>query len=301
MAERVAVAGATGYVGGALTRKLLGQGTEVIALARRPEKASDLGDAGADVRKGDVLDRDSLAEALEGAEVAYYLVHSMGRGSADSDFAERDRQGAENFAAAAAEAGVSRIVYLGGMTGESEHLESRDETGRALQEGEVPVVFFRAAAVIGAGSESFRLVYFLVKRLPAMVTPSWTKTRTQPIAVADVTEFLAQAADGGPEVEREIEIGGPDVTTYGGMMDELAEVMSTWKRPMIPVPLLTPRLSSLWVGLITPVDTGVAQPLIEGLRSETVVNDPSGMELFNVDGTPLRDAMRAALEEGIEG
>ena len=198
MAKRVAVAGATGYVGGALTRRLLGQGTEVLALARKPEKASDLADAGAEVRKGDVLDRDSLTAALEGAEVAYYLVHSMGRGSEDSDFAERDRRGAENFAAAASEAGVGRIVYLGGMSGGSEHLESRDETGRALQEGDVPVVYFRAAAVVGAGSESFRLVYFLVKRLPAMITPSWTATRTQPIAIADVVEFLAAAADGPP-------------------------------------------------------------------------------------------------------
>jgi uncharacterized protein YbjT (DUF2867 family) len=300
MGKRVAVAGATGYVGGALTRRLLEEGKEVQALARKPEKASDLAAAGADVRRGDVLDRDSLTEALRGAAVAYYLVHSMGRGSTDSGFAERDRQGAENFAAAAAEAGVGRIVYLGGMSGDSEHLESRDETGRALQEGDVPVVFFRAAAVIGAGSESFRLVYFLVKRLPAMITPSWTKTRTQPVAIADVTAFLAQAADAGPETEREIEIGGPDVTTYGGMMDELAEVMETWRRPRIPVPILTPRLSSLWVGLITPVDTGVAHPLIEGLRSETVVSDQSGMELFDLKTTPLRAAMRAAIEEGVE-
>lgn len=299
MGKRVAVAGATGYVGGALTKRLLEQGHEVRALARKPDKASELSDAGAEVRKGDVLDRDSLNEALEGTEVAYYLVHSMGRGSEDSDFAKRDRQGAENFAAAAGEAGVSRIVYLGGMSGESEHLESRDETGRALQEGEVPVVYFRAAAVIGAGSESFRLVYFLVKRLPAMVTPSWTKTRTQPIGIADVTEFLAQAADAGPEAEREIEIGGPDVTTYGGMMDELAEVMETWRRPRISVPVLTPRLSSLWVGLITPVDTGVAHPLIEGLRSETIVSDSSGMDIFEVQRTPLREAMRAAIAEGI--
>ena len=300
MAERVAVAGATGYVGGKLTEELIARGVKVQALARKPEKASGLADAGADVRKGDVLEADSLRAALEGAEVAYYLVHSMGRGSEEAGFAERDRRGAENFAAAASEAGVKRIVYLGGMSGESEHLESRDETGRALQEGDIPVVFFRAAAVIGAGSESFRLVYFLVKRLPAMVTPSWTKTRTQPIAIADVVEFLAQAAEAGPEVEREVEIGGPDETTYGGMMEQLAEVMGTFKRPMIPVPLLTPGLSSRWVGLVTPVDTGVAKPLIEGLRSETVVSDPSGMELFDVTGTPLRDAMNAALDEGIE-
>ena len=300
MAERVAVAGATGYVGGALTRRLLERGTTVQALARKPEKASGLADAGAEVRTGDVLDRDSLTSALGGAEVAYYLVHSMGRGSEDSDFAKRDRRGAENFAAAAADAGVGRIVYLGGMSGASEHLESRDDTGRALQEGKVPVVYFRAAAVIGAGSESFRLVYFLVKRLPAMVTPSWTATRTQPIAIKDVTAFLAAAADAGPEAEREIEIGGPDVTTYGGMMDELAEVMGTWRRPRLSVPMLTPRLSSHWVGLITPVDTGVAHPLIEGLRSETVVEDGSGMKLFDVKTTPLRDAMAAAIDEGVE-
>lgn len=298
--KSVAVAGATGYVGGILTRHLLDAGHEVRALARKPERAQDLSPAGADVRKGDVLDRESLSAALEDAEVAYYLVHSMGRGAKDGDFADRDRQGAENFAAAAAAAGVRRIVYLGGMSGASEHLESRDDTGRALQEGDVPVVYFRAAAVVGAGSESFRLVYFLVKRLPAMITPSWTNTKTQPIAVADVVRYLAAAADTGPETEREIEIGGPDVTTYGGMMDELARVMGMRPRPRLPVPLLTPRLSSLWVGLVTPVDVGVAQPLIEGLRSETIVEDGSGMELFDVQGTPLSDAMAAALDEGVE-
>ncbi len=170
-----------------------------------------------------------------------------------------------------------------------------------LEGSGVPLTYFRAAAVIGAGSESFRVVYYLVKRLPAMVTPRWVTTRTQPVAIADVVAYLRAA----PEVEaaagREIEIGGPDVTTYRGMMEEMARALDRRPPLQIPVPLLTPRLSSLWVGLVTPVDVGVARPLIEGLATETVVSDRTGMELFEVDPTPLGDAMRAALDEAERG
>jgi uncharacterized protein YbjT (DUF2867 family) len=196
---------------------------------------------------------------------------------------------------------VRRIVYLGGLGGGSEHLDSRHETARVLESGEVPLTYLRAAAVIGAGSESFRTVYYLVKRLPAMVTPRWVKTRTQPIAISDVIGYLGGAADLGLPVERTIEIGGPDVTTYGGMMDSLAEAMD--KRPplRVTVPVLSPGLSSLWVGLITPVDAGIARPLIEGMTTETIVRDPSGSELFEVRPTPIAAAMRAALEEGPAG
>jgi uncharacterized protein YbjT (DUF2867 family) len=269
----------------------------VRALARRPETAAGLRTAGCEVRRADVLERESLDRALEGAGVAYYLVHSMGRGGSDSGFASRDRTGAENFAAAAAAAGVRRIVYLGGLGEGSPHLSSRHETGRALGRGGVPLVYFRAAAVIGAGSESFRTVYYLVRRLPAMVTPRWVGTQTQPIAIDDVVDYLQGAAGLGPQVEREIEIGGPDVTTYGGMMDALARATGRRPRPRIPVPLLSPALSSLWLGLVTPVDTGVARPLVEGMRTETVVRDPSGMRDFEVEPTPLEEAMRLAVAE----
>jgi uncharacterized protein YbjT (DUF2867 family) len=290
----IAVAGSTGYIGGLLCRRLREEGHGVRALARDPDRAADLKAAGCEVRRSDVLKPETLGPALEGAEVAYYLVHSMGRGS-DGDFAERDQQAARNFAAAAASAGVQRVVYLGGLGEGSKHLDSRHATAKALGEGEVPVVYFRAAAVIGAGSESFRTVYHLVRRLPAMVTPRWVTTRTQPIAVADAVAYLAAAADLGLAVDREVQIGGPDVTTYGEMIDALAHVLGRRPPLRITVPLLTPRLSSLWIGLVTPVDSGVARPLIEGLAAETVVADPGGMEAFaGIPATPLPEALRRA-------
>jgi uncharacterized protein YbjT (DUF2867 family) len=222
----------------------------------------------------------------------------MGRG-ADGDFAERDRDGATNFGRAAAEAGVELIIYLGGLAEEgSRHLESRHRTADYLGSAGVPVTYFQAAAVIGAGSESFRTLYYLVRRLPVMVTPRWTTTQTQPIAIRDVIAYLVAA----PQVEsargRTIEIGGPDVTTYGGMFDQLARAMGRRPPLQIKVPLLTPHLSSLWIGLVTPVDAGVARPLVEGLGTETVVRDPSGMALFDIDRTPIDEAMRLALAEG---
>lgn len=295
----MAIAGATGYIGGLVARDLLATGSEVRALARRPEAVPGraLAGAGCDVRAADVLDRATLSRALEGVGVAYYLVHSMGRGSA-GDFAARDRRGAGNFAAAAREAGVRRIVYLGGLGQGSAHLDSRHETAKVLASGGVGVTYFRAAAVIGAGSESFRTVLYLVRRLPVMVTPRWVGTRTQPIAIADVVGYLGAASDLRVPLDREIEIGGPDVTTYGGMMDAMAAAMGRRPPLRVRVPLLTPGLSSLWIGLVTPVDPGVVRPLIEGLSTETVVGDPSGMELFEIEPTPIDEAMRAALEEG---
>lgn len=293
----IAVAGATGYIGGLLCRRLHEEGREVRALARHPERAGDLKEAGCEVCRADVLEPETLGPALEGVEVAYYLVHSMGRGS-DGDFAARDQRGAENFTAAAAAAGVRRIVYLGGLGEGSKHLDSRHATAQALRDGPVPVAYFRAAAVVGAGSESFRMALYLQRRLPVMITPRWVKTRTQPIAVADALAYLAAAADLDLPVDRVIEIGGPDVTTYGGMIDELARALGRRPPLRITVPLLTPWLSSLWIGLVTPVDAGVAKPLIEGLATETVVSDPSGMELFpRIERTPLQ----AALQEAAKG
>jgi uncharacterized protein YbjT (DUF2867 family) len=291
----IAVAGSTGYIGSLLCRRLSADGIAVRALARDPERAAELGREGCEVVKADVLEPSSLGPALEGSEVAYYLVHSMGRG-ADGDFADRDRQGAENFAAAAAAAGVRRIVYLGGLGEGSKHLDSRHATAEVLREGTVPVAYLRAAAVIGAGSESFRTVFYLVRRLPVMITPRWVGTRTQPIAIDDAIDCLSAAADLALPLDREIQIGGPDVTTYGGMIDELARALGRRPPRRIVVPLLTPWLSSLWIGLVTPVDAGVARPLIEGLATETVVEDPSGMELLPGGGprTPLSAALREA-------
>ncbi len=293
----IAVIGATGYIGGLLSRHLAEDGEEVVALARHPDRAGDLSVAGCEVRRADVLEPGSLVPALEGASVAYYLVHSMGRGG-DGDFAARDREGARNFASAAAEAGVERIVYLGGLGSGSEHLNSRHATAVTLGAGEVPLAYYRAAAVLGAGSESFLTVYHLVRRLPAMVTPKWTTVRTQPIAVKDVILDLAAATDLSLPLDRELQIGGPDVTTYGGMLDELARALDRRPPLRVTVPVLTPRLSSLWVGLVTPVDTGVARPLIEGLSHETVVEDASGMEALPArERIPLDQALREAIDE----
>jgi uncharacterized protein YbjT (DUF2867 family) len=291
----IAVAGSTGYIGDLLCRELRERGHDVRALARRPERAQDLKELGCEVRQADVLDPASLGPALEGVEVAYYLVHSMGRGAGDGDFARRDHEGAENFAAAAAAAGVRRIVYLGGLGEGSEHLASRHATAETLRAGSVPVAYLRAAAVIGAGSESFLTVFYLVKRLPVMVTPRWVTTRTQPIAVADAVGHLAAASDLGLGLDRELQIGGPDVTTYGGMIDELARALGRRPPFRITVPVLSPALSSLWIGLVTPVDPGVARPLVEGLATETVITDPSGMEALPPrQSTPLAIALREA-------
>ena len=246
--------------------------------------------------RGDVLEPATLGPALEGIACAYYLVHSMGRGR-DGDFAARDRRAAANFGAAAAAAGVERLIYLGGL-GEpgSEHLRSRHQTAEALARSGVPLTYFRAAAVIGAGSESFRVVYYLVKRLPAMVTPRWV---THPDA-ADRDRRRGRlparrAATSRRPPGARSRSAAREVTTYGGMMEEMARALDRRRRRCsIPVPLLTPRLSSLWIGLVTPVDVGVARPLIEGLATETVVTDRSGMELFDVEPTPLDDGDASA-------
>jgi len=292
----IAVAGATGYVGGRLCRRLREQDAEVRALARAPERARGPKEIGCEVREADVLRPETLASALEGVDVAYYLVHSMGRGS-DRNFAQHDEEGARNFAAGAAAAGVRRIVYLGGLGEGSKHLASRHATAETLRAGPVPVTYFRAAAVIGAGSESFLTVFHLVRRLPLMITPRWVTIRTQPIAVEDAVALLAAAADLEAPLDREIQVGGPDVTTYGGMIDELARALGRRRPLRLTVPVLTPGLSSLWIGLVTPVDSGVARPLIEGLSTETVITDPSGLELFpGLVRTPLFAALHNAVE-----
>jgi uncharacterized protein YbjT (DUF2867 family) len=289
------IAGATGYIGGLLAGRLAEDGRDVRCLARDPEAAAGRLDERCEIVRGDVLDRSTLDSALTGVNTAYYLVHSMGRGGG-SDFAERDRRGARNFAEAARAGGVQRIIYLGGL-GEptSAHLRSRHETAAGLASTEIPLTYFRAAIVIGQGSESLRTIAYLVRRLPAMVTPSWTSTRTQPIAADDVGEYLARALDVSASEGREIEIGGAELTTYGGLLDLCARAQGRRPRPRIGLPILSPRLSSYWIGLVTPVDAGVAMPLIEGLSTETVVEDPSGMELFDIAPTPLDQAMREAV------
>lgn len=292
------VTGATGFVGGRLARRLMERGTDVRALVRNRGRASDLEQDGAELHEGDVTDAHSLRGAGQNVDVAYYLVHGMGRGS-DSDFEERERESARHFAKMALEEGVDRVVYLGGLGDDpgSKHLRSRNETGRVLGEEGPPLTYFRASMVVGAQSEGYVMLRHLVKRLPVMIAPSWLQTRTQPIAVDDVLAYLTEA----PEVEqaagRQVQIGCPDVVSYGEMLDRMAHAMDRTPRPKLPVPLLTPWLSSQWIGLVTPVDAGVAKPLIEGLSTETVVTDPSAAELFDVEPMGIDDALRSAMAE----
>jgi uncharacterized protein YbjT (DUF2867 family) len=295
---RALVTGATGFVGGCLARALRRRGSEVRGLVRDRRRAADLERDGIELHVGDVLDRKSLSGAGAGVDVAYYLVHGMGRG-AEGDFEERERSSARNFAQMARDEGVERVVYLGGLGDRpsSKHLRSRHETALTLRREGPPLTYFRAAMVVGAGSESYRTLRYLVQRLPAMIAPAWLKTPTQPIAVDDVVAYLA-AAPGAPESRgREVQIGGPDVLAYGEMLDRMAVALGRRPRPKVPVPVLTPWLSSLWIGLITPVDAGVARPLVEGLATETVVTDPSGAALFDIEPIGFDESLRRALAE----
>ena len=229
--------------------------------------------------------------------MAYYLVHGMGRGS-NGDFTQRERAAASNFARMAKEEGVERVIYLGGL-GEpaSKHLRSRHETSRILGAEGPPLTYFRAAMVVGAGSESYRTLRYLVQRLPAMIAPAWLSTPTQPIGADDVVEYLSLAAETPEAADREVQIGGPDVLSYAEMLDRMAVALGVRRRPKIAVPLLSPTLSSHWIGLVTPVDAAVARPLVEGLMVETVVTDPSGAELFDVRPIGVDEALRRALAE----
>ena len=294
------VTGASGFVGGRVAGALAEAGIEVRAMVRSPERAGALRAAGHEVVRADVLDPGTLEGVGRDVDVAYYLVHSMGRGgSAASDFAERERSAARNFARMVREEGVSRTIYVGGLgdSGGSKHLRSRHETAEVLAANGPPLTYFRAAMVVGAGSESYRTLRYLVQRLPVMIAPSWLRTPTQPIGIDDTVAYLTAAPTVAESVGREIQIGGPDVLAYGDMLGEMAEVLGARRRPMVPVPLLSPTLSSLWIGLVTPVDTGVARPLIEGLRTETVVTDPSGARLFDVDPIPFRATLERAVAE----
>lgn len=291
MPQTILVTGATGYVGGELLRPLAERGHRVRAMTRNPGR-SDFPD-GVEGVEGDVMQADSLSRALDGVDVAYYLVHSME--GKDGDFAERDRRGAENFGRAAKTAGVERIVYLGGLPGgDSEHLASREEVARILAEHVPGTIHVRAAMVIGEGSASFVMLSSLVKRLPAMITPRWITTRTQPVAIADVVATLSALAD-FEDPPPEVQLGGADVLSYREMMDVYAKVAGLRKRLIVTVPVLTPRLSSHWVGLVTPVETALAKPLVEGLGAEMVVEHPPPPGL-NDNPKGFEEAVRAALD-----
>jgi len=290
----VLVTGATGFVGSRLVPALLSAGHDVVAMTRHPESYD--GPDAVEVRGGDLLDPDTLDGVFDGIDAAYYLVHSMGSGA---DFAERDRRAARHFAEGASAAGVDRVVYLAGLGEEgddlSEHLQSRREVERVLAEGDYDLTTLRAAIIVGEGSASFDTVVQLVKRLPVMVTPRWLKTPCQPIGVADVVAYLVGVLDAPATADGTFEIGGPDVLSYGEMLRETARAMGRRPPTIISVPVLTPRLSAYWVGLVTDVDFRVARELIEGLKNPVVVTDDSITEHVTVEPTPFREAVTRAL------
>jgi uncharacterized protein YbjT (DUF2867 family) len=296
---RALVTGATGFIGGRLADSLARSGAQVRCLVRDPERAARQRGAGYEIRRGDVTDASSLEGAGVGVDVAYFLVHAMAGGQG---FEERERDGARNFAQMAAREGVPRIVYLGGLGDESvsKHLRSRHETARILAAEGPALTYFRAAMVVGAESESYRTLRYLVKRLPVMIAPAWLKMATQPIGIDDVIEYLRRAPEVAESEGREVQVGGPDVLSYGAMLDRMAVVMGIRPRPKLPMPLITPWLSALWLGLVTPVDTNVARPLVEGLTTETIVTDRSGAQPFRISPAPFDETLRRALAEETE-
>lgn len=287
---KVAVFGATGFVGSALLPALATR-HEVIGVSRRPRPQDP---TGASWMTADVLQIDDVRRVLVGVDAAYYLVHSLGA----RDFEQRDAQAAENVARAAEDMGVRRLVYLGGLgedgPGLSSHLRSRRETGLRLASGPVPVTTLQAAIVVGRGSAAFETIVALVERLPMMVCPRWVSSPTQPIALDDVVYYLSETAgradlDGGT-----FDIGGPEVLTYRDMIERIAVLLS--RRPhIVEVPVLTPRLSSYWLHLVTPVGAAVARPLIEGLRNETVAREIRIRSLIPRELIPFEVAARSAL------
>ena len=293
--DLIALTGATGYVGGRLLRRLEQDGRHVRCLVRRPDYLRTRVGPSTEVVAADCLDPDTLVPALAGAKTAYYLVHSMGSAR---DYARADVDAARNFGLAAHRAGVRQIVFLGALgdpaSSLSTHLQSRHDTGRALRAGGVPVVELRASIILGSGSLSFELIRALVERLPVMTCPRWVWTPAQPIGIEDVIAYLHAALGLPPGTEHTYEIGGAEQVSYAGIMEEYARQRGL-RRLLLSVPVLTPRLSSLWLGLTTPVYARIGRQLIEGLRNPTVVRDASALHDFPIRPMGLRDAIARAL------
>lgn len=300
--SRVFLTGATGYIGGRLTPRLLECGYQVRCLARSSAKIAARPWAthkGVEVVEGDVGDESVLRQAMQDCSAAYYLVHSMQVSGVD--YRSQDLQIAETFGRAAAAAGVSRIIYLGGLgeTGQglSEHLSSRREVEKSLGIGGVPVTVLRAAMIIGAGSASFEILRYLVERLPVMVTPKWVTTESQPIAVSDVLFYLVAALETPATTGKTLDIGGPDVSSYAQIMREMALALGLRSRLVIRVPVLTPRLSSLWIHIVTPLPASIARPLAEGLRNPVVCRTDEAIQLMPHKCLSIREAMDAAISQ----
>lgn len=291
---KILVSGATGFVGAHLVDALVGRGHDVAAMTRHPDDYDGPGRAVG----GDVADAASLGPALDGNELAYYLVHALG----DDDFAERDAAAARAFGKAAAAAGIQRIVYLGGLGPEdpadlSAHLRSRREVEGLLAEGGVAVTVLRAAIVIGHGGISWEITRQLVKNLPAMVAPRWVNTKTQPIALTDAVRYLVGVGEDPATAGETYEIGGPEVVTYGEMLQRASRVRGDRSVPIVVVPLLTPRLSSLWIALVTDVDVTTARNLIESMTTEVIVHDRRIEEVVPGRTMGYDEAVRQALAE----
>jgi uncharacterized protein YbjT (DUF2867 family) len=297
---RVLVTGATGFIGSRLIPELLAKGISVRALTRNAARYGAAADV--EVVQGDVLDRASLSAALKGVDAAYYFVHSMSKDARGTglSFEERDRIGAQNFVDAAGEQSVQRIVYLGGLGDEndalSKHLLSRMEVGRVLASGAPALTTLRAALIIGAGGSSFEMLRYLTDRLPMMIAPKWLETRSQPIAVRDCLKYLAGCLFEDRTSERAFDIGGPDIVTYRQLIGIYAQLRGL-KRFIIGVPVLTPRLSSYWINLVTPVSAELARPLVDGLKNEMICHDQTILDLISFERTPIREAIRLALLE----
>ncbi len=291
----VLMTGATGYIGGRLLTLLQNEGIGVRCLTRRPEALKDRLSATTEIVQGDVLDAQSLNSVFQGVDTAFYFVHSMGE---DRDFESQDRIAAANFARAAAAAGVRRLVYLGGLGNPDEklskHLRSRQETGAVLRAHHSQVIEFRSSIVIGSGSLSFEMIRALVERLPIMICPQWVQVKAQPIAIEDLLEYLRAALDLPPGTSQVYEIGGPDQASYGQIMKEYARQrgLTRW---MIPVPLLTPYLSSLWLGLVTPLYARVGRKLVDSLRNPTLISNNLAQSVFSIRPRPFREAIARAI------
>ena len=300
--KRIAVLGATGYVGARLVPELLKKGYKVRACGRsinKLQKRPWSSDPNVELMEFDVFDLESLTNACRGSQAAYYLIHSMNPD--EKEFARADRQAAENMVQAAEDADIKRIIYLGGL-GEkdetiSKHLLSRIEVGEILLSGKVPTTVLRAAMIIGAGSASFEILRYLVERLHFMVTPKWVRILSQPIAVRDVLDYLVASLESPGTENDTFDIGGPEVLSYNSLMQLYAEEAGLNKRLIIPVPVLTPKLSSYWIHLVTPVNASIARPLAEGLSSQVVCTDDRIRKLIPIDPTDCRTAIRTALDQ----